>query len=176
MARRDLADGRHHAAFAGAAGPFNPGPSWQIKGTGDFNGDGKSDILWQGSDGTPAIWLMDGINAVAVGAVGPFNPGPSWQIKGTGDFNGDGKSDILWQNSDGTPAIWLMNGMNAATRGCRRPVQSRAELAHRGHRRLQRRRQVRHPLAERRRHAGDLVHGRHELPRRRSGRLVQSGA
>jgi hypothetical protein len=52
----------------GAAGSFNPGPSWQIKDTGDFNGDGKSDILWQGSDGTPAIWLMDGTNAVTVGA------------------------------------------------------------------------------------------------------------
>ena len=92
--------------------PFNPGPSWQIKGTGDFNGDGRSDILWQGSDGTPAIWLMDGMNTVSFGAVGPFNPGPSWQVKGTGDFNGDGKSDILWQSEDGTPAIWLMNGMN----------------------------------------------------------------
>jgi hypothetical protein len=65
--------------------------------------------LWQGSDGTPAIWLMDGTQAAWVGAVGPFNPGPSWQIKGTGDFNGDGKSDILWQGSDGTPAIWLMD-------------------------------------------------------------------
>ena len=69
-----------------AAGSFNPGPSWQVKGAGDFNGDGKSDILWQGSDGTPAIWLMDGTNAVSVGAVGPFNPGPSWQVKGSCRF------------------------------------------------------------------------------------------
>ena len=37
----------------GAALP-NPGPSWQIKGTGDFDGDSISDILWQGTDGTPA--------------------------------------------------------------------------------------------------------------------------
>jgi hypothetical protein len=53
-----------------AAGSFNPGPSWQVKGSGDFNGDGKSDILWQGSDGTPAIWLMDGATAVSVSAAG----------------------------------------------------------------------------------------------------------
>jgi endoglucanase len=104
-----------NAVSAGAAGSFNPGPSWQVKGSGDFNGDGKSDILWQGSDGMPAIWLMNGTTAVSVSAAGSFNPGPSWQVKGTGDFNGDGKSDILWQGSDGTPAIWLMDGTNAVS-------------------------------------------------------------
>ena len=101
------------AAGAGMAGSFNPGPSWQIRGTGDFNGDGRSDILWQGSDGTPAIWLMDGTTTTFVGAVGPFNPGPSWQIRGTSDVNGDGRSDILWQGSDGTPAVWTMDGTSA---------------------------------------------------------------
>ena len=85
------------------------------KGTGDFNGDGKADILWQGDNGTAAVWLMDGTNATFVGAVGPFNPGPSWHIEGTGDFNGDGKSDILWQGQDGTPAIWLMDGTNVVS-------------------------------------------------------------
>ena len=111
---------------SGAAGPFNPGPSWQIKGTGDFNGDGKSDILWQNTDGTAAIWLMNGMNATAVGAVGPFNPGPSWHIEGTGDYDGDGRSDILWQADDGTPAIWLMNGLNFVCRRRGRLVQSGA--------------------------------------------------
>ena len=28
--------------------------------THNFNGDGKSDILWQNDNGTPAIWLMNG--------------------------------------------------------------------------------------------------------------------
>ena len=28
----------------------NPGPSWKAVGTGDFNGDGHSDILWQNTD------------------------------------------------------------------------------------------------------------------------------
>jgi hypothetical protein len=70
--------------------------------------------LWQNKDGTPAIWLMDGLNVVKGANVG-FNPGPAWQIHNTGDFNGDGKSDIEWQNTDGTPAVWLMDGLDLVT-------------------------------------------------------------
>ena len=42
----------------------NPGASWHVVGANDFNGDNKPDILWQGSDGTPAIWLMDGTHSL----------------------------------------------------------------------------------------------------------------
>ena len=99
----------------------NVGPTWHVVAAADFNGDGKSDILWQGDDGTAAMWLMDGTNATFVGAAGPFNPGPTWHIKGTGDFNGDGKSDILWQGDDGTAAMWLMDGPNATFVGAAGP-------------------------------------------------------
>ncbi len=35
--------------------------NWTIAGTGDFDGDGKSDILWRNSrPGEVAIWLMNG--------------------------------------------------------------------------------------------------------------------
>ena len=118
-----------HVVSVGAAGSFNPGPTWHVRDDGDFNGDARSDILWQNDDGAPAIWLMDHLNALSVGAAGPFNPGPSWQIKATGDFNFDTKADILWQGSDGTPAIWLMDGFNALFTRCGRPVQPGAELA-----------------------------------------------
>ena len=102
---------------------------------------------------------MDGTTSTGGGAVGPI-PG-RLACRDAGDFNGDGKSDILWQNDNGTPAIWLMDGTNFDRRG-RGLAQSGAELACQGCRRLQRRRQVRHPLAERQRDAGDLAHGWHE--------------
>ena len=89
----------------------NPGPSWKAVGTGDFNDDGHSDILWQNTNGQAAIWEMNGTNESAAAVISP-NPGPSWKAVGTGDFNGDGHSDILWQNTSGQAAIWEMNGTN----------------------------------------------------------------
>jgi len=37
--------------------------NWSISGTGDFNADDKTDILWRNSvTGVNALWLMDGTN------------------------------------------------------------------------------------------------------------------
>jgi len=75
----------------------------------DFNGDSKSDVLWQSDSGQAAVWLMNGASQIGGGGAGP-NPGAAWHIKASADFDGDSKADILWQNSDGTPVIWFMNG------------------------------------------------------------------
>ena len=100
-ARRDLADERHEPVVGANVGS-NPGPGWHVKRSGDFNGDGKSDILWQNDDGTAAIWLMNGTSLVGGSRCRP-NPGPTWHVKDAGDFNGDGKADILWQNATARP-------------------------------------------------------------------------
>jgi hypothetical protein len=87
----------------------NPGPGWEIKGTGVFSDDGSTDIVFQNTDGAVALWDMSGINVVGGGLVP--NPGPGWQIEGTGDFFG-GNSAILLQNTDGAVALWDMSGTN----------------------------------------------------------------
>src|SRR3984957_10858969 len=95
----------------GPAGSVNPGPSWKAVGTGDFNHDGNSDILWQNTNGQASIWEMDGTTKIGGGPAGSVNPGPSWKAVGTGDFNHDGNSDILWQNTvSGQVSIWEMDG------------------------------------------------------------------
>jgi hypothetical protein len=95
----------------------NPTIAWRIVGSGDFNGDGKADILFQNAAGTPMIWTMNASGGVT-SEIGLPATGPNWTAIGTGDFNGDGQSDILFQNSAGTPMIWLMNGTSvAATAG-----------------------------------------------------------
>jgi hypothetical protein len=95
----------------------NSDTHWRIKGVGDFNGDGKADILWQHSSGSVVIWLMDGAAKSSVEVVAGNND-THWVIKGVGDFGGDGKVDILWQHSTlGTVAIWMMNGTSIALVG-----------------------------------------------------------
>ena len=74
----------------------------------DFNGDGDSDLLFQNTDGTPAIWTMS--STTSISQVALSNPSSFWHLVGTGDVNGDGMSDLIWQAADGTPAIWEMNG------------------------------------------------------------------
>jgi hypothetical protein len=95
---------------ATALAGYNNDPNWHVIGAGDFDGDGKADILWQNAGGQAAIWLMNGIGVAATALAG-VNNAAAWHVVGAGDFNGDGKADILWQNTaTGQAAVWLMNG------------------------------------------------------------------
>jgi FG-GAP-like repeat len=83
---------------------------WSIKGTGDFNGDGKTDILWQDTSGNVAIWQMNGTAILNQNSSFVANVPGLWSIQLTGDFNGDGRSDILWRDISGNALIWFING------------------------------------------------------------------
>ena len=102
---------RRSGKDVGGTGPV--GPEWRLVGTGDLNGDGNDDILWQHSGGTVHYWPMvngqprAGIN---IGATGPV--GAEWRLIGTGDLNGDGTDDILWQHVDGTVHGWQIGNGN----------------------------------------------------------------
>jgi hypothetical protein len=89
---------------------------WHIQGTGDFNDDGKADILWRHDDGTVALWQMKGAQIASSAVIaGPGLAPNDWHIQGVGDFNGDAKDDILWRNDDGSLALWQMNGAQVAS-------------------------------------------------------------
>jgi hypothetical protein len=47
------------------------GTSWRsIAQTGDYNGDGMSDLLWRDTSGNTAIWFMNGLTVGSTGALG----------------------------------------------------------------------------------------------------------
>ena len=74
-----------------------PAP-WTVASSGDFNGDGKADILWQNSTtGDVVTSLMNGASISVSNYL--VTLGSPWTIAGSGDFNGDGRADILWRNS-----------------------------------------------------------------------------
>ncbi len=90
-------------------------PGGEIRGQvlpvrGDFNADGKADILWRdGTTGDNYLYLMNGTTVVGGGYL-PNVP-VAWSVAGSADFDGDGKSDILWRNSTtGDNYLYLMNG------------------------------------------------------------------
>ena len=66
---------------AGAVGS-NPGSSWHIKGSGDYNNDFNSDILWQNDNGQAGFLFMNGLSVINAGLAGSFNPAPDWHIIG----------------------------------------------------------------------------------------------
>ena len=96
------------------------GDDWRIGGTGDFDKNGNTDILWrQASTGQVWIWRMDGTRLQTTNPyvqIGTSPAGNDWQIGGTGDFDSDRNIDILWrQASTGEVWIWRMNGTQLQT-------------------------------------------------------------
>ena len=90
-------------------GPSTLTAKWK---TGDFNGDGTTDLLGETSDGATTIYLVSG------GAVTTQQqlraPGSGWHVAFVADFDNDGNSDILWRSDSGATEMWLMNGSTIA--------------------------------------------------------------
>ncbi|MCW3095457.1 MAG: hypothetical protein JWL77_1075 [Chthonomonadaceae bacterium] len=89
---------------------LTPASGWKVVGIGDFNGDGKSDLVFQNQTTNQiAIWFMN--NYVYLGGVlMPFTPPTGWTVAGVGDFNADGFPDIAFQNqTTGQIVLWYMN-------------------------------------------------------------------
>jgi len=89
-------------------------PGWKIVGAGDFNGDGRPDLVWQ-NDSTRqvTVWYMGGTGgSVKTGWGYLASSGPAgWTVVGASDLNGDGNADLTWQN-DATRelTVWYMGG------------------------------------------------------------------
>jgi peptidyl-Asp metalloendopeptidase len=96
---------------SGATIYAEPNTAWKVIASADFNGDGKSDILYRNElTGALFMLLMNG-GSVLGGGTFYTEPNTQWKVVSTGDYNGDGRADLLWQNdSTGQVFMMLMNG------------------------------------------------------------------
>jgi hypothetical protein len=97
--------------------------NWQVASIGDFDGDGRADILWRNSStGENYVYFMNGLAIANEGYLRTVAD-QNWQVAGVGDFNGDGKADILWRNaSTGENYVYFMNGLSIVNEGSLRTV------------------------------------------------------
>lgn len=105
-----------------------PPLNWRIAGTGDFNGDGRPDILWQSPEGYLFVWFMDNtkylrgeylLNGATIGT--------SWKVVAIADFNYDGKPDLICESNSGYVAVRYLDGTRGISRALLRggvPVNS----------------------------------------------------
>jgi len=92
---------------------MDPSLGWTIRTTGDFNADGKADIVWQRNTGALLVWFMNGTVKTGEQSLTPGTVSAQWRLSGGGDFNADGQTDFVWQNqSTGDTYLWLMNGLS----------------------------------------------------------------
>ena len=114
-----------YQASAHTFGATAPWGSWCADvgwgfGTGDFNGDGKTD-LWchDGNAGNTVVAFSNGAGGFSSSAVwGAWCGGGAGF--GTGDFNGDGKTDLRCHDgTNGNTSVALSNGAGGFTGRCR---------------------------------------------------------
>lgn len=82
--------------------------AWSVAVPGDFDGDGHTDFAFRHTDGSLAMWGMNGavreVTAILTIASGPL--AASARIAGTGDVTGEGRADVLLEQ-DGMAAVSL---------------------------------------------------------------------
>ena len=118
LAQRFLADG---CAKAGR-GPVTVSPAGGLVTetftcvaavTGDVDGDGQADLLWQQrQSGRLVTWLMNGLSRREGRFLTPEGPDSAqWQAVGLADLTGDGRTDLLLQHGvSGRVVVWELEG------------------------------------------------------------------
>jgi cyclophilin family peptidyl-prolyl cis-trans isomerase len=92
---------------------------WDVQATGDFDGEGRDDVVWRylapdpRDTGVSFIWFQEGPNPQSMTSY--LTPGLrkrggaplDWSILGAADFNADGAADLVYLSPDGQIRILM---------------------------------------------------------------------
>ena len=120
---RNRSTGEHVVWYMGGSGGASvdareqissPGRQWSAEGLADFDGDGRSDVLWRNEDsGENLVWYLKGDKGTErkdSERVETFRDG-GWTLRGAGDLDQDGAIELLWHHSSsGDSTLWQMRG------------------------------------------------------------------
>lgn len=87
-------------------------PEWQIETSGDYDGDGRTDLVWrQSTTGLHSMWLMNEWHVSDQAIIGGSKTFRLVATAADYDANGDGCTDLIWRDttSDGH-VVHLMQG------------------------------------------------------------------
>lgn len=89
------------------------GSDWALAGTGDFNRDGFSDLLWQHVTTRQLIvWFMRGRTLLRWKWLSQASL-PGWRAAAVADLNRDGHADVVWQHSSTRQVVaWHLGGLD----------------------------------------------------------------
>ena len=71
--------------------------SWRLAATGDCNGDGSGDLIWQDDTRNIRVWLRDGTKYLAQNTLRPLAATES--VVASVDFDGDGVQDVVTRDT-----------------------------------------------------------------------------
>ena len=86
-----------------------------LRNFGDFDGDGKDDVLLRHENGRWHYYRMDGRRPVSGSGAAGLTPNTTVDVAGIGDFNGDGRDDVLVRRANGSWYYYPMDGRRSTS-------------------------------------------------------------
>jgi hypothetical protein len=82
---------------------------WAVEASGDFDGNGATDLIWRHESGMHVQWLLRGDGSIGASRV--LDTTDRQRAAMAADFDGDGKTDLAWRDGlSGQTDLWLFDG------------------------------------------------------------------